>query len=205
MRRFLVPGLVALCAAGAGLGIGLTIGSDDDATTTGPAGEAILAAGEADIGFLQDMSDHHGQAVLLSSHLLSHGANPVLMNMARNILGTQAQERGQMAALLADRGAPPGAPDRVAMSWMPEEHWCSVEDMPGMIPQEELNEFLGLRGAELDQRFAELMLRHHQGGIFMAESAVDRVTDPRIESLARAIVVDQREEIADLERLLAGT
>jgi hypothetical protein len=53
-----------------------------------------------------------------------------------------------------------------------------------------------------DRQFLRSMIPHHSGAILMCEEA--RLTDPAILSLCRQIIASQREEIAEMERLLAG-
>ena len=45
--------------------------------------------------------------------------------------------------------------------------------MPGMATEEELAELRGLTGTAFDVEFLRLMIRHHQGGLEMAEYAAE--------------------------------
>ena len=46
------------------------------------------------------------------------------------------------------------------------------------------------------------MVRHHEGGIDMAEYAADNASDDEVRAMATAIATSQRDEIAELERLV---
>jgi uncharacterized protein (DUF305 family) len=50
--------------------------------------------------------------------------------------------------------------------------------------------------------YVDLMVRHHEGGIEMAEYAAANASDDRVRSFASSIATSQREEIEELERLV---
>lgn len=162
-----------------------------------------LPSTDADIGFLQDMSDHHGQAVLMASFVARHGEDENVRGLAFDILASQSEERGRIAALLDDRGEGAGDPERDAMAWMGSP--SSVTEMPGMVPTEDLAAFQNLDGAALDRRFLELMQTHHEGGVEMAEHGRAEVEDPLIADLAGQMLVSQQEELTDIALLLGPT
>lgn len=53
-----------------------------------------------------------------------------------------------------------------------------------------------------DRQFLRSMIPHHSGAILMCQEA--RLTDPATQSLCEQIIANQRNEIAQMERLLAG-
>ncbi|WP_018634687.1 DUF305 domain-containing protein [Parafrankia elaeagni] len=77
--------------------------------------------------------------------------------------------------------------------------------MPGMASEAELARLAAASGRDLDVLFLTLMIRHHRGGVDMAQHASLHAADDRVRALARAMVVNQAKEIntmqADLERL----
>jgi ABC-type multidrug transport system fused ATPase/permease subunit len=75
--------------------------------------------------------------------------------------------------------------------------------MPGMATSEELARLRALSGEELDVYFLQLMLRHHQGGLPMAEYAVEHATVPVVATLAQTMVDGQEYEIGLMESMLA--
>ena len=167
---------------------------------TDDANDATLPATDADIGFLQDMADHHAQAVLMASFIARHGENEQVQGLAFDILASQSEERGRIAALLQDRGTGAGDPDRDAMAWM--DMPVPVDAMPGMIPGDDLAAFQNLDGAALDRRFLELMQSHHEGGVEMAEHGRAEAEDPRVADLAAQMLVSQQKELTDIALLL---
>ncbi len=52
-----------------------------------------------------------------------------------------------------------------------------------------------------DKEFLRSMIPHHSGAILMCEQAT--LTDPEIKALCRGIVDGQRQEIAQMEAILA--
>jgi len=49
--------------------------------------------------------------------------------------------------------------------------------MPGMATQSQVDELQTLPPAQLDIRFLQLMIRHHQGGVMMAHAALEKAED----------------------------
>jgi len=54
-----------------------------------------------------------------------------------------------------------------------------------------------------DRDFAVMMIPHHQGAIDMAEAELRFGKDERLRRLAQAIIVEQRQEIAVMQAILA--
>ena len=54
-----------------------------------------------------------------------------------------------------------------------------------------------------DRDFAAMMIPHHQGAIDMAEAELRFGKDERLRRLAQAIIVEQRQEIAVMQAILA--
>jgi uncharacterized protein (DUF305 family) len=178
-------------------------GTETPTSTADASTPPTLVASDADIGFLQDMADHHAQAVQLSAHAARRATDDAVRGLAFEILASQSEERGRIAALLGDRGSGPGDPDRDAMAWMGEP--TPVGEMPGMLAADELAAVLAAEGTALDRAFLEAMQAHHEGGIEMASHGQDHAGDPRIRALAGAMVVTQEQELADLVLLLGSS
>lgn len=54
-----------------------------------------------------------------------------------------------------------------------------------------------------DRDFAAMMIPHHQGAIEMAEAQLRYGKDERLRRLAQGIIVEQRQEIAVMQAILA--
>jgi uncharacterized protein (DUF305 family) len=161
------------------------------------------AEGSVDVGFLQDMVAHHEQAIQLGLLGVANAEDPDVGHFAQESVVAQQWEIGYMTALLEDWGFDTGDPDRDAMTWM-DMAPTSVEDMPGMASEEELAALRTASGAEADELFLQLMSRHHQGGVHMAEEAAERANDPRVRDLAERMARNQQREIQEYEAKAAS-
>jgi len=149
-------------------------------------------------GFARDMMVHHDQAVAMALLIRDRTADPAVKTLATDILLTQENQIGQMLGWLNVWGLPAtGA--QPPMAWM--GHPVSGR-MPGMATPEELAQLEHLSGNAADTEFLRLMIRHHQGGIPMAEEAIARSGNAQVRALATAIVAAQQSEITAMEDLL---
>jgi uncharacterized protein (DUF305 family) len=158
-------------------------------------------ANDVDVGFLQDMRDHHDQAIQMSLiYLTRPDTAPGLRTVARNVLVGQAVDSGRMIQLLRDLDAPEAADSEEAMAWMGMP--TPRDQMPGMATEEQLQELGAANGADADQLFVELMSAHHQGGIHMAEFAATEAANEEVREMAASMADSQAEEIIELQREL---
>ncbi len=158
-------------------------------------------AGAVDVGFLQDMREHHEQAVQISFVFLDlDDTEPGLRTVARSIVVGQEIEIGRMVQLLRDFGESEVNEGDTSMAWM--GHSVPVGEMPGIATNAEIDELGATSGAEADRLFVELMVRHHEGGIEMAEYAAANASVDEVRSMAAAIADGQRDEIIEIERLI---
>ena len=149
-------------------------------------------------GFARDMMVHHEQAVAMALLARDHTTDPAIRSLATDILLTQQNQIGQMLGWLNIWGLPATGP-APPMTWMGHP---TTGLMPGMASPEEMADLVGLSGPASDIAFLHLMIRHHQGGIPMADTALARSGNAAVRDLARAIVVAQEAEIAIMEEML---
>lgn len=165
-----------------------------------PSGDAVRLSA-ADIGFAQDMSVHHEQAIQLAQ-TLTRDCDPQVRVLADRIVAAQSAEIATMHGWLTLFGKPfaPAHP----MEWMDGDmHDHGGPPMPGMASVDEITTLAGLRGVEAEVWFLQLMIRHHEGGVEMARSAVESVDSEPIRRIARGIVADQGNEIGVMTAMLA--
>jgi uncharacterized protein (DUF305 family) len=157
---------------------------------------------EVDIGFLQDMTSHHEQAVQMALTYLDRGEDSVTRSFAQEVILFQRWELGKMAAWLDERDVEPasGDPDRPVMGWM--GMGGTLAEMPGMASQESLDRLAASEGREADLLFLELMSEHHRGGLHMSEYAAEQAADDRIRELAAVMARNQRAEIGEYARVI---
>ena len=63
------------------------------------------------------------------------------------------------------------------MTWMNEP--TPIDRMPGLASDADIDKLLASSGTDADKLFADLMIAHHQGGIHMAQYAVEHATRDR--------------------------
>lgn len=174
------------------------------------AGAAIWALGaddeppapmnSVDVGFLQDMLDHHEQALAISNLYLDNQPQGDAAPYAREVILFQTRDMGWMNDWLAEEGYGPGAPDRTAMVWMDEP--TPVAEMPGMPTPERLQELSDANGTEADRLFFEIMSDHHLGGVHMADHAAANGAREEITGFAESVSRNQRIEVVEYQRAM---
>ena len=176
----------------------------------GSAALAVPAADSVDVGFAQDMSVHHQQAVQMASLERDQTTEPVLHQLAFDIETSQLQQIGRMQGWLSLWGHPrcrPGAtwrgwPKRPATRTPRTTPSGAVATMPGMASPEQLRALRQATGPQRDVLFLQLMLRHHQGGVSMLSYAAEHATVPEVRNLASQMLRTQTSESDYLRQLL---
>ncbi|WP_433503960.1 DUF305 domain-containing protein [Pseudonocardia halophobica] len=206
--------LVVIAAAVAllliGGAAGMLIGLPGSAGTTTPSADSV------DVGFAQDMTVHHEQAVEMASWARDHTSDPQVKQLAFDIETTQLQQIGRMQGWLGLWGAAPFPTGRPYMTWMADPadagHGHSMSDassagaarMPGMATDEDLRNLRAASGTQLDTLFLQLMLRHHLGGADMLQYAAERAALPEVRNLAAQAFSAQTSEADLMRQLLAA-
>jgi uncharacterized protein (DUF305 family) len=148
------------------------------------------------------MSTHHEQAVTMAGFVRDTTFDPAIRILAYDIETGQEFQVGQMHGWL-DTWNLPSVSATMPMAWMAGHgHLTANGLMPGMATPAEVNKLESLRGKALDVYFLQLMIRHHQGGIPMAEYGADHARSDYVRLLARSIVASQSSEIVAMEQLL---
>lgn len=183
------------------------------------AGEPSLQAAPTpvDIGFVQDMSLHHEQALTMARMALSRASLRV-QGLAQTIVDQQLRELGMMQGWLMLWGAAPMA-ERDDMAWMRDAYARSPrrdptydrfiescirgEGMPGLATPAQLDALSGTRSASaFDQAFLALMVRHHQGAVVMARFAAEHAGREVVRGFARSVAAEQQQEMAQMLAML---
>jgi uncharacterized protein (DUF305 family) len=210
---------VVLAAGGLALAAALTAcGGHSDMTGAGasatsassgassgaPAGASAGASGAddasraADVMFAQMMIPHHEQAVQMADLALdpASGAGADVTALATRIKAAQAPEIATMNGWLASWGAAVEDDDMGGM-----HHGSS---MPGMMSDDDMAALGDARGDAFDRMWLTMMVAHHEGALTMADDVLESTQDPRVRTLAEAVVSGQTAEIATMKSLLAG-
>ncbi|WP_448640732.1 DUF305 domain-containing protein [Geodermatophilus sp. URMC 63] len=191
---------VALVALGGGLAVGLGIGQERTPSTD-----------SVDAGFARDMSVHHRQGVGMANLAPERSTDPEIRQIAFDISSTQTNQAGRMEGWLSLWGLPRSGGEH--MAWMGGEHAghdmasTSGSDgalMPGMATEAELADLRSLSGTAFDVAFLRLMIRHHQGGLEMAQYAAEHAAEPAVRTLARSIADTQTAEVTTMVGMLTA-
>ena len=152
----------------------------------------------AEAGFARDMATHHAQAVEMAEIVRDRTTDPTIRLLATDIALTQQSQIGRFQGWLDVWGLPPtGADD--PMTWMGHP---TSGPMPGIASADDVASLETLAPREMDVRFLQLMIPHHQAGVLMADAILDMTDRPQVRSLARGISGSQAAEIEYLRQLL---
>lgn len=201
MTRSRTAGLTVLALA---LAVALALGG----FLLGRSGTTPSAEG-VDAGFARDMQTHHRQAVEMAFLIRDKTEDPALETLTYDIINSQAHQAGQMYGWLDSWGLSQTG-ERPDMAWMTEfghEHGASQADAMasmGMATPEELQRLRDATGVDAERLFLELMIKHHEGAVDMAQLAAERATEDEVRRLAAAIIEVQGSETRLMREYLAA-
>lgn len=188
----IVPALTVLMAASAP-----AAGPAAPAQTDPPA--AALLFNEQDLMFLDHMTVHHEQAVVMSRMVPERTGREEFVRFAGYVLRAQAAEIAQMQSLMglaAARGLP-----------MPDHSPDGDPPMAGMLSSAQMAALEAASGAEFERLWLEGMIHHHQGAIDMSQAQQrQQLANGRrpygLAVLVEEILVEQRNEITQMRAWL---
>ena len=184
--------LVGVVFAAAGCGGG----GDDGAEPAGGQETAVSGQVPFDRAFIDAMVPHHREAIEMAKAATARGlTEPDLQKIATDIVASQQREIDQM------------------LDW--REQWFESRTLGPVeaevlgVPESELGMEHGsadeIAGAiDVDAKFAEMMIPHHEGAIAMAEAARERAQHEEVRGLADEIVSAQEREIEIMEKHVGG-
>lgn len=158
------------------------------------------ADASAEAGFLRDMITHHAQAGEMSLIIRDRTGDENLRYLSTDIAMTQATQLGSMQGYLDLWDLSMTGEDK-PMTWM--GHPVDGR-MPGMAAPEEIQQLRNLPIDQAEVLFLQLMIRHHQGGVEMAEAVLDRSDQDEVVFLADRIVLSQATEIDSMNDMLVA-
>lgn len=183
----------------------------------GAPGAAASSPGPVSVGFAQDMSLHHEQALQMAELALQR-ATPDVRGLAAGILRAQLRELGYLQGWLMLWEAP-AASAVDGMPWMKQAYVASgqrdedferfidscsqLQAMPGSATADELESLSRLKGEAFDERFLALMVRHHEAAIMMGRFAYAFAELPPVRQFGAVMAAQQRQETAWMVQRLA--
>ena len=162
----------------------------------------------ADVDFMSAMIGHHSQALLMAGWAPTHGASPAVRTLSERIINGQEDEIRSMERWLRDRRKPVPEPTRMGGTGHApgDEHGGAHHAMPGMLSEAQLQQLEQARGPEFDRLFLTFMIQHHRGAVKMVEQLFGTpgaARDETVFKFANDVSVDQRTEVARMDRMLA--
>jgi uncharacterized protein (DUF305 family) len=166
------------------------------------------ADSSAEAGFARDMAVHHSQAVEMSFMARDASDDERLHTLTYDIIVTQTAQRGIFMGWLQQWGLNQ-ASERPAMAWMAGHGGHAAgptlapgSTMPGMASDAELARLERAEGKDAEILFLQLMIRHHEGGVQMADALLDLSERDEVVTMARHISEGQKGEIALMTEML---
>jgi uncharacterized protein (DUF305 family) len=153
---------------------------------------------EADVRFMQGMIAHHSQALEMSALLPSRTERDDMKLLAKRIEVSQSDEIQMMQRWLEARGQTVPGPHA--------HHMMHGKDlMPGMLTPDEMATLAAAAGPAFDRLFLELMIKHHEGALFMVTQLFGTAgagQESDIFAFAADVDADQRMEIERMGGML---
>jgi len=164
----------------------------------------------ADVGFMQGMIMHHGQAIEMTALIPSHTENKELRSLGARISRSQDDEIRFMKRWLAVRGQSPSMPmpeNMPGVSHADSSHQAadSMPLMPGMLTAEQMDALRKATDADFDRLFLTGMIQHHHGALTMVKdlfATAGAGQDAEIFGFATDVDTGQRAEIKIMQAML---
>ena len=191
---------VKLIAPLVALGLALTACGGDESD----AGAASADHNDQDVTFATEMIPHHTQAVQMSEMALANAESQEVRDLAEDISAAQEPEIEQMSSWLEAWGEDVPDTGDGDMGGMDHGGMDGMEDMPGMMSSDEMDELESASGSAFDEMFLSMMIEHHEGAIEMAQTEQADGENPDEIDLAETIEDAQTAEIETMEELLGS-
>jgi uncharacterized protein (DUF305 family) len=153
-----------------------------------------------DVQFMQDMIPHHAQATQMTALVPSRTNRPEILNVAKRIDATQADEIAYMKKWLSDRNQATENPHSMHMM-----HDAAMMTQMGMATPAQLSQLGTLKGLAFERQFLTLMINHHAGAVRMAQDLLSHggsAADPGMAEFVADLIKEQKEEIKRMTALL---
>lgn len=142
-----------------------------------------------DLQFLDTMSAHHQSAIEMAQLVEDRSAHDELKQMAKKMIDVQQGEIKQMQEWKQRWYTGKGDAVNTKMPGM-------MESMKGMS----MEKLEASKGDAFDAMFLNMMSKHHQGAVKMAQSALTKAQHKEIKELSKKVVDDQKKEIAQMAK-----
>ncbi len=157
----------------------------DDGVDAGTESVAPPPIPASDVDYIDSLAAHHQEALEMSEHTIARGSDPEVRAMAQTMKADQQREIDELLAIRAELS--PAFQQRI------------VIDPHGEADDEEMR---SASGPALDTMFVEGMIPHHAGAVSMSHRALDNLTVPKLQDIARMVISKQTREMNELLDML---
>ncbi|MBT2510819.1 DUF305 domain-containing protein [Streptomyces sp. ISL-98] len=202
-RSLIRRAAAAAAAATAALVLAACGGNNDSSAghsghnASSPTASPTAEQGEhnaADVTFAKGMIPHHRQAVEMAALAESRARSAEVKKLAGEIKKAQAPEIKTLSGWLTSWGEEVPKEDESA------EH--AGHSMSGMMTNDEMDKLETSSGKAFDTAFMEMMIKHHEGAIEMAETEQSDGAYKPAKDMAGNIIDSQSAEITRMNKLL---
>lgn len=158
----------------------------------------------ADVTFAQGMVPHHAQAIDMAKLARQRAQSEHVKELARQIEAAQGPEIAKLSGWLQSWGAPvshTGMPGMPGMQHGNMDHG-DMNMGQGMMSEDDMRKLGQVNGPEFDRMFLEMMIKHHEGAVTMAQTEVVQGQFPEAKQMAQQIITTQQAEIGTMRDLL---
>ena len=143
---------------------------------------------DVDGSFITGMAAHHKSAIEMAAIAAKRAEHSEIRQLAQSIVTEQGAEIDELnSAHRRIYGEP------ISTNGMQHD---GLDGSAGMSPPIDLDALR--RARPFDRAFIDMMARHHQGAIRMAQAELDRGGDPETRRLAKGIVATHSREIEQM-------
>ncbi len=146
-----------------------------------------------DNDFAMMMKSHHQAAVDMAHVELKLGIDGELKQMAQKIIDAQKSEINELQSFLDNHKNP----EKNYNPAMKEQGFAKVMDqnMTMMMDMPKID-----ANSSTDKQFTQMMIPHHQSAVKMAEGFIRFGKDPKLISMAKKMITDQKMEIDQFKK-----
>jgi uncharacterized protein (DUF305 family) len=192
---------IALAATAAGAALILSACGAQSTSTTGQSGETADTSGasrpaastgtsfnDADVAFAQMMIPDHQMTAKMAELAQNKAATEDLKSMAAQMVKGESQTVDTLQGWLETWGKPASGD-------------MAVMTMPGAMTDKDMDMLKSMSGMDFDMMFAQMMVKHHEGSIQMAQDEQAKGASAEAKAMAADMVKTQQAQVSELRKI----
>lgn len=149
--------------------------------------QGMKMTGDPDHDFAQMMTMHHQGSISMAEEEIASGTDSKLKEIANKIISSSKADIQKLQDFRKTHT--PAAGDTAKTMQMRKP----MQAMMDQMHQQDMS------GMTTDQRFAQMMIHHHQSGIGMSREFLQQARSADMKQVAQKIIAEQPKEIKELE------